>query len=558
MYTRSQIQRKVFKEEFSLLNRLQSIHHDSRFVDLIKQTYGQTYSISSEDEDTDKQQQQQQQSFRLPIVANLRCGAWYYHSFDATCYFKSTDGHYGNWSFSTNRLNLHLLDIISKHNGCIIIDSTRKGKKYPDSFSRTVPIWACTINRVIHKLKQQRKSSGNSGGGDQEDGVTWDENLNMPAWVSESEKDQIEKLVLDKFSQSLLSCGADLDIYLDKLCKPVRPIWINTETIIWSGDHIPNPKQLSFYPIYLVSCSDHRREGDSRYRSYVQGAGDDDEKWAMGLTPSLFWANKDQILCQSADYIDDYIQDLILESKVNSIQISDNSSDSNNNSNNRNNSNNNELECDKDTIKLGDTNIYISSSVPLLSCVWKYFDVLLNCSNITYDGVYKEEEEDGHGDDDEKLSPYLHLPISEGKFGKDDLEFQLQDAEDFIYKHLKVNPNARVLIHSTHSKPNCVCIALVLITKYYLQNSTTTNTTSNSSSSSSTSSSSLQFQFNNEPKQNISKDDIKKSYLFIEKYCPQSLPCKVMRLNVNRHMMSIYGPRLEQKKKWLESKNINK
>ena len=46
----------------------------------------------------------------LPLVANLRCGLWYAppRAFAATCYFKSTDGHAGNWSFSTARLNLHL------------------------------------------------------------------------------------------------------------------------------------------------------------------------------------------------------------------------------------------------------------------------------------------------------------------------------------------------------------------------------------------------------------------------------------------------------------------
>jgi hypothetical protein len=46
----------------------------------------------------------------LPLVANLRCGLWYAppRAFASTCYFKSTDGHAGNWSFSTARLNLHL------------------------------------------------------------------------------------------------------------------------------------------------------------------------------------------------------------------------------------------------------------------------------------------------------------------------------------------------------------------------------------------------------------------------------------------------------------------
>lgn len=61
------------------------------------------------------------------------------------------------------------IEYINKHGGVIIIDSTRKGKKYPDrfffslkivyniniSFSRTIPIWTCVINKYIqiHKKK---------------------------------------------------------------------------------------------------------------------------------------------------------------------------------------------------------------------------------------------------------------------------------------------------------------------------------------------------------------------------------------------------------------------
>lgn len=32
-------------------------------------------------------------------------------------YFKSTDGHFNNWSFNLRRPNVHLLPFIVKHNG---------------------------------------------------------------------------------------------------------------------------------------------------------------------------------------------------------------------------------------------------------------------------------------------------------------------------------------------------------------------------------------------------------------------------------------------------------
>ena len=49
----------------------------------------------------------------------------------ATCYFKSTDGHAGNWSFSLIRLNLHVALHAAAAGGCFVVDATRRGKTFP-------------------------------------------------------------------------------------------------------------------------------------------------------------------------------------------------------------------------------------------------------------------------------------------------------------------------------------------------------------------------------------------------------------------------------------------
>ena len=133
-----------------ITNRLQSIHHDSLFVQRVASTYG------------------------LPLVANERCGSWYIppEQKAGSAYFKSTDGHWGQWSFSARRLNLQILDVVGKHGGfvtvsilrciqllvdmpadgyhsCIIVDSTRRGKSMPDALSKTIPIWCAVINRLL-------------------------------------------------------------------------------------------------------------------------------------------------------------------------------------------------------------------------------------------------------------------------------------------------------------------------------------------------------------------------------------------------------------------------
>lgn len=45
------------------------------------------------------------------------------------------------------------------------MDSTRKGKRFPDSMSKTIPIWTCVLNRSIrnHLSKMNDVSLLNDG-----------------------------------------------------------------------------------------------------------------------------------------------------------------------------------------------------------------------------------------------------------------------------------------------------------------------------------------------------------------------------------------------------------
>ena len=100
--------RQLKKEDSSLFNCACSVSNDASFVEEVSKLYP-----------------------HLPVVANLRCGLWYVRQGDPTCYFKSTDGHNGNWSFSTTRLNLHVAELAAAKGGCIIVDATRRGKTFP-------------------------------------------------------------------------------------------------------------------------------------------------------------------------------------------------------------------------------------------------------------------------------------------------------------------------------------------------------------------------------------------------------------------------------------------
>ena len=95
------------RSTLSIHNRLQSIEEDAAFAKKVQAAYGR------------------------PLIANERCGSWYIdpEKKGGSAYFKSTDGHTGVWKFSSRRLNLHLLKTIGKNDGCITVDSTRRGKR---------------------------------------------------------------------------------------------------------------------------------------------------------------------------------------------------------------------------------------------------------------------------------------------------------------------------------------------------------------------------------------------------------------------------------------------
>ncbi|GAB5369525.1 hypothetical protein AAMO2058_001412200 [Amorphochlora amoebiformis] len=344
------LRRRMKSEELSLKNRLLSIREDSHFVTLMQSRHPE-----------------------LPLFANLRNGLWYVPPDTPTCYFKSTDGHSNHWDFSLNRLNLRVAEEALKYGGCIIVDSTRKGKKFPDSLSKTIPIWCSVLNLVTQfnskpnpppPSSESRKDQKKSGEivlnfsasqqkhpkmssetrkdkkkGDFSRNKSGDEpstanlrfgkdeekkelikksalkpELHLPLWVAQTEG----SVILGKIRPWARSLAETLPQTRMRLLvksfsegPPLRCIWACPGQIPWKQLDGPiNLKNLNlnFTPIICVSVS--RLEsggtdllGKRRGWHYVQGAGDDDENWARGLTPSLFWKNIHKLLKPGIDPI---------------------------------------------------------------------------------------------------------------------------------------------------------------------------------------------------------------------------------------------------------------
>lgn len=85
----------------------------------------------------------------------------------------------------------------------MLVDSTRAGKRMPDSFSKTVPIWCAVINRAL-KLKAHAPAVNDN----------WDAVLyTAPQSVSKQEHSQIEER---------------LDAWATALAVSRGFVWINT------------------------------------------------------------------------------------------------------------------------------------------------------------------------------------------------------------------------------------------------------------------------------------------------------------------------------------------
>ena len=295
------LQRNVKQERNSIRDHLKSIVMDSKFI----------YTLNN----------------MLPefkIIGNLRNGVWYIPESlkEGECYFKSTDGHDNIWNFSLTRMNLNLYKIAyEKNQGCIVVDGTRRGKDFPDSLSATIPIWCSILNYIS--------------------GSTPIIEFDAPPWFGSSTINQIEH----RLQQLIKELPVQIKEYIIQQCResnsnqlPLRPIWVHRNSLDgcfdFRGDYADTLLDFEFeneneagsngsgrgrgrgyVPLVLYSASSVVTEGQHAEQhswTYIQGAGDDEEEWAKGLTPHVFWRHYDTILAyEDALQVDEAVENII-------------------------------------------------------------------------------------------------------------------------------------------------------------------------------------------------------------------------------------------------------
>lgn len=151
--------------------------------------------------------------------------------------------------------------------------------------------------------------------------------------LDESEKTQIEDR-LERFVGECKGLGLDLAELRRRVGRPVRCVWVSQpiSTEEWEGTSRRLAAQISSEREklagagvdvnVLVCCSASKvvAGAEMSEEGYIQGAGDDGEGWARGLTARVFWANKEELMSavQSGKDVEGLVDRLVTEDKYRS------------------------------------------------------------------------------------------------------------------------------------------------------------------------------------------------------------------------------------------------
>ncbi|MCJ1416076.1 hypothetical protein MMC32_002411 [Xylographa parallela] len=386
------------QSRLSIKNRLTSIYEDSQFV------------------------QQVSDSQNLPLIANERCGSWYIPSEKkrGSAYFKSTDGHQGQWKFSLRRLNLQVLDVIEKFDGCIIVDSTRSGKSMPDALSKTVPIWCTIMNRLLFPDETQNHKL-----------------CTPPSVVGQSEHSQIEAR-LDGFLENLKDLHLDIDGLRAKLQRPLRVAWV-TQASLQTSPSSKCRRNLAYHSVICCTASRQEASSGTWTDGYIQGAGDDSEGWSSGLTPAAFWQNSALLL--SGSHEESGIFELLTKSRAQESMLPSASQAA---------------------------AIYPGNSK------WPLFigrlEAVQTCSSTDLDGIITCDEDNSTAPGTIKgirRPPFLRLETQTGKLGSRTLRDQLPQLKPFMEMIASQTRHPRLLFACSTGRDLSVGMALTILCLYF-------------------------------------------------------------------------------------------
>ena len=166
---------------------------------------------------------------------------------------------------------------------------------------------------------------------------------------------------------------------------------------------------------------------------YIQGAGDDSEGWSHGLTPTVFWKHKDQLLNTIEEDMPALIQYLIRSCP----DIGDN-----------------------DAVRLGSSSLYLgtirNTSSPEL------YDGIIVCGNVSPSKPGPKPE-----DARKNGTRILHLFCGNGKLGSRALRWQLPLLLPFVRSLTIGDKQPKILMACSTGKDLSIGVALAVLCVFF-------------------------------------------------------------------------------------------
>ena len=172
----------------------------------------------------------------------------------------------------------------------------------PDALSKTIPIWCCVLNNLLFPqtssadLTSTTITKSEETSRDSQSHFLINHPLETPLnIISHTEHSQILAKIPILIHQAR---RLKLDLPHLRTALNNKPLRLHFTT----PDRSSSPSALTQLlrndtsDTQTILCCSVSHHTTSPFEGYVQGAGDDSENWAHGLTPQAFWNGKDELM----------------------------------------------------------------------------------------------------------------------------------------------------------------------------------------------------------------------------------------------------------------------
>jgi len=194
------------------------------------------------------------------------------------------------------------------------------------------------------------------------------------------------------------------------------------------------PSFDDFNPIVCCTASRRVDAADAADAAYVQGAGDDSESWARGLTPALFWANYQALLETEGDEELALLMERLVRTTRSRSYASDGA-----------------------TLIKPTTGVHVGALDDIQAAGMEKYDCVVACSDTALEGL-----------DERWGKKVLHLKCGTGKLGSRDLRRELAKVTAFITARVpaaKTGP--AILVACPSGRDLAVGVALAVLCLFF-------------------------------------------------------------------------------------------